>query len=204
MLSLRLVPPAKYISRRSRDGNAAPQTSLTLPPPAAAVSADRKGGGRPSGAPALAQLEGQRTPPVPPGQGHGVLGSVLRGAGVGGTRGKETNCALATPPPPRSGPARKEEAQVEGCRWGAATPMPGSGEAKSGPNPFSSERTRGRPGLSFHTRRGRVGRTPAFSPGWVPFPGFLNRGVKAREQASTGGAGGLRMQGMSLRIFPSS
>lgn len=81
-----------------------PQTSLTLPPPAAAVSADRKGGVRPSGAPALAQLEGQRTPPVPPGQGHGVLGSVLRGAGVGGTRGKETNCALATPPPPRSGP----------------------------------------------------------------------------------------------------
>lgn len=179
-----------------------PQTSLTLPPPAAAVSADRKGGVRPSGAPALAQLEGQRTPPVPPGQGHGVLGSVLRGAGVGGPVGKR----LTVPSPllPHPAPARKEEAQVEGCRWGAATPMPGSGEAKSGPNPFSSEKTRGRPGLSFHTRRGRAGRTPAFSPGWVPFPGFLNRGVKAREQASTGGAGGLRMQGMSLRVFPSS
>lgn len=81
-----------------------PQTSLTLPPPAATVRADRKGGSRPSEAPAPAQLEGQRIPPVPPGQGDGVLGTLLGE----GTCGKETNCALTTLPPTPFLPGRRK------------------------------------------------------------------------------------------------
>lgn len=68
--------------------------------------------------PAPAQLEGQRISPVPPGQGPGVLGSVL-----GGPAGKRPTVPSSPLPDPT--PARKEEAQVKERRWGAAAPISG-------------------------------------------------------------------------------
>lgn len=56
----------------------------------------------------------------------------------------------------------------------------GGDKGKSGPNTLSSERTEGRPLLSFHDEVRECQAGGPLLPGQVPFPGFVNRGVKAR------------------------
>ena len=148
-----------------------PQTSLTLSPPAAVEGAgDWQSGGR--GAQGQTGARGGRSP------SHPAMGMGTWAQRSGVTCGKETNCVLNTPSPllPKGG---------NGGKGGQVGGTLGSPEAESGPRPLSPGGPGGWPELSFQAEgEGVPGGQAPFSPGWVPFPGSLSRGVKAWELAS--------------------
>lgn len=126
-------------------------------------------GGGSQGSSAQAEQEGRRaSQPFIAGQRDGVLGSGLRGRGWGGPGGRKPAVLARPPPGPFNTPAQEEG------RWGPLAQISWWPGVKSGPRPLSSP---------FTEKERECGADGPLSSGQgvggVPFPGCLDRGVKA-------------------------